>query len=116
MRMLTALQFTDFLYRGLSAFETVFVAVGWMPEKRMKLLIINQKDSGIRCVYVAIGQKQSTIANVAIEEIKARVDLPILTMSGILAPAGGCQAGSGAATRYTRSWSASAGSRWACST
>ena len=26
--------------------------------------IINQKDSGIRCVYVAIGQKQSTIANV----------------------------------------------------
>lgn len=26
--------------------------------------IINQKDSGIRCVYVAVGQKQSTIANV----------------------------------------------------
>ena len=26
--------------------------------------IINQKNSGIRCVYVAIGQKQSTIANV----------------------------------------------------
>jgi F-type H+-transporting ATPase subunit alpha len=26
--------------------------------------IINQKTSGIRCVYVAIGQKQSTIANV----------------------------------------------------
>ena len=26
--------------------------------------IINQKDSGIKCVYVAIGQKQSTIANV----------------------------------------------------
>ncbi len=26
--------------------------------------IINQKSSGIRCVYVAIGQKQSTIANV----------------------------------------------------
>ena len=26
--------------------------------------IINQKSSGVRCVYVAIGQKQSTIANV----------------------------------------------------
>src|SRR5678809_1746338 len=26
--------------------------------------IINQKDSGIKCIYVAIGQKQSTIANV----------------------------------------------------
>ncbi len=26
--------------------------------------IINQRDSGIKCVYVAIGQKQSTIANV----------------------------------------------------
>lgn len=26
--------------------------------------IINQKDSGIKCVYVAVGQKASTIANV----------------------------------------------------
>ena len=26
--------------------------------------IINQKDTGIKCIYVAIGQKQSTIANV----------------------------------------------------
>ena len=26
--------------------------------------IIAQKNSGIKCVYVAIGQKQSTIANV----------------------------------------------------
>ena len=26
--------------------------------------IINQKDTGVKCVYVAIGQKQSTIANV----------------------------------------------------
>ncbi|HTY49038.1 MAG TPA: F0F1 ATP synthase subunit alpha [Steroidobacteraceae bacterium] len=26
--------------------------------------IINQKSSGVRCIYVAIGQKQSTIANV----------------------------------------------------
>src|SRR5687768_17371973 len=30
--------------------------------------IINQKGSGIKCVYVAIGQKQSTIANVRSEE------------------------------------------------
>ncbi len=27
-------------------------------------MIINQRDSGIKCVYVAIGQKASTIANV----------------------------------------------------
>lgn len=26
--------------------------------------IINQRDSGIKCVYVAIGQKASTISNV----------------------------------------------------
>ena len=26
--------------------------------------IINQKDTGIKCIYVAIGQKQSTVANV----------------------------------------------------
>ncbi|MGV8546545.1 F0F1 ATP synthase subunit alpha, partial [Pseudomonas aeruginosa] len=26
--------------------------------------IINQRDSGIKCIYVAIGQKASTIANV----------------------------------------------------
>src|SRR5690606_13452452 len=26
--------------------------------------IINQKSSGIKCIYVAIGQKQSSIANV----------------------------------------------------
>jgi len=26
--------------------------------------IINQKDTGVKCIYVAIGQKQSTIANV----------------------------------------------------
>lgn len=26
--------------------------------------IINQRDSGVKCIYVAIGQKQSTIANV----------------------------------------------------
>ena len=26
--------------------------------------IINQKDTGVKCVYVAIGQKQSTIAGV----------------------------------------------------
>jgi len=27
--------------------------------------IINQKDSGVKCIYVAIGQKNSTVANVA---------------------------------------------------
>ncbi|MEW5853894.1 MAG: F0F1 ATP synthase subunit alpha [Myxococcota bacterium] len=26
--------------------------------------IINQKDSGVKCIYVAVGQKQSTVANV----------------------------------------------------
>src|SRR5207253_262389 len=26
--------------------------------------IINQKDSGVICIYVAIGQKESTVANV----------------------------------------------------
>ncbi len=26
--------------------------------------IINQRDSGIKCIYVAIGQKASTISNV----------------------------------------------------
>lgn len=26
--------------------------------------IINQKDTGVKCVYVAVGQKASTIANV----------------------------------------------------
>ena len=26
--------------------------------------IINQKGTGIKCIYVAIGQKQSTVANV----------------------------------------------------
>ncbi|XPE54526.1 hypothetical protein ACNKHW_23885 [Shigella flexneri] len=26
--------------------------------------IINQRDSGIKCIYVAIGQKSSTIANI----------------------------------------------------
>src|SRR5690349_23504916 len=36
--------------------------------------IINQKNSGIKCVYVAIGQKASTIANVVrkLEEHDAR--------------------------------------------
>ena len=34
--------------------------------------IINQKDSGIKCVYVAIGQKASTIANVVRQIRRAR--------------------------------------------
>ena len=31
--------------------------------------IINQKDTGIKCIYVAIGQKQSTIANLSLIHI-----------------------------------------------
>ena len=34
--------------------------------------IINQKNSGIKCVYVAIGQKMSTIANVVQDARRAR--------------------------------------------
>jgi F-type H+-transporting ATPase subunit alpha len=33
--------------------------------------ILNQKDSGVRCVYVAIGQKRSTVAKL-VEELKTR--------------------------------------------
>lgn len=33
--------------------------------------ILNQKESGVRCVYVAIGQKQSTTARL-VEELRAR--------------------------------------------
>ena len=45
--------------------------------------IINQKDSGIRCVYVAIGQKASTIANVVrkLEEHDALKHTIVVTAS-----------------------------------
>ena len=50
--------------------------------------IINQKDSGITCVYVAIGQKQSTVANVVrkLEEHGA-MDHTIIVVAGASDPA-----------------------------
>lgn len=64
--------------------------------------IINQKDSGIRCVYVAVGQKQSTIANVVrkLEEHGALANTIIVAASAsesaalqFLAPYSGCTMG-----------------------
>jgi F-type H+-transporting ATPase subunit alpha len=64
--------------------------------------IINQKDSGIKCVYVAIGQKQSTIANVVrkLEEMGALSNTIIVAASAsesaalqYLAPYAGCTMG-----------------------
>jgi F-type H+-transporting ATPase subunit alpha len=64
--------------------------------------IINQRDSGIRCVYVAIGQKQSTIANVVrkLEESGALANTIVVAASAsesaalqFLAPYAGCTMG-----------------------
>jgi len=64
--------------------------------------IINQKNSGIKCVYVAIGQKQSSIANVVrkLEEHGAMAHTIIVAASAstpaamqYLAPYGGCAMG-----------------------
>ena len=64
--------------------------------------IINQKNSGIRCVYVAIGQKQSTIANVVrkLEENGALANTIVVAASAsesaalqFLAPYAGCTMG-----------------------
>jgi F-type H+-transporting ATPase subunit alpha len=64
--------------------------------------IINQKDSGIKCVYVAIGQKQSTIANVVrkLEENGAMSNTIVVAASAsepaalqFLAPYSGCTMG-----------------------
>ena len=64
--------------------------------------IINQKNSGIKCVYVAIGQKQSTIANVVrkLEEHGAMENTIIVAASAsdpasmqFLAPFAGCTMG-----------------------
>jgi F-type H+/Na+-transporting ATPase subunit alpha len=51
--------------------------------------IINQKSSGIKCVYVAIGQKQSTIANVVrkLEEHGALAHTIVVAASASVAPA-----------------------------
>ena len=50
--------------------------------------IINQKDTGVRCVYVAIGQKQSTIAGVVrtLEKYGA-MDNTIVVAAGAADPA-----------------------------
>lgn len=64
--------------------------------------IINQKDTGVKCIYVAVGQKQSTIANVVrkLEEHGA-MDHTIVVAAGaadpaamqFLAPYSGCTMG-----------------------
>jgi F-type H+-transporting ATPase subunit alpha len=64
--------------------------------------IINQKGTGVKCVYVAIGQKQSSIANVVrkLEEHGAMAHTIIVAASAstpaamqYLAPYGGCAMG-----------------------
>ncbi|GAB6388881.1 F0F1 ATP synthase subunit alpha [Stutzerimonas marianensis] len=64
--------------------------------------IINQRNSGIKCVYVAIGQKQSTIANVVrkLEQHGALENTIIVAASAsesaalqFLAPYAGCTMG-----------------------
>jgi F-type H+/Na+-transporting ATPase subunit alpha len=64
--------------------------------------IINQKGTGVKCIYVAIGQKQSSIANVVrkLEEHGAMAHTVIVAASAstpaamqYLAPYGGCAMG-----------------------
>lgn len=64
--------------------------------------IINQRDSGIKCIYVAIGQKASTIANVVrkLEEYDALKNTIVVVASAAesaalqyLAPYSGCAMG-----------------------
>ena len=64
--------------------------------------IINQKGTGIKCVYVAVGQKQSSIANVVrkLEEHGAMAHTIVVAASAsmpaamqYLAPYGGCAMG-----------------------
>ncbi|MDQ6537995.1 F0F1 ATP synthase subunit alpha [Mannheimia haemolytica] len=64
--------------------------------------IINQRDSGIKCIYVAIGQKASTIANVVrkLEEHGALANTIVVVASAsesaalqYLAPYAGCAMG-----------------------
>ena len=51
--------------------------------------VINQKSSGIKCIYVAIGQKQSTIANVVrkLEEHGALAHTVVVAASASAPPA-----------------------------
>ena len=64
--------------------------------------IINQKDSGIKCIYVAIGQKMSTIANIVriFEEHGAMQNTVVVAASAadpapmqFIAPYAGCTMG-----------------------
>ena len=64
--------------------------------------IINQKDSGIKCVYVAIGQKMSTVANIVrtLEEYGAMDNTIVVAASAsepapmlFIAPYSGCSMG-----------------------
>ena len=64
--------------------------------------IINQKDTGIKCIYVAVGQKQSTIANVVTKlEEHGALDNTIVVAAGasesaamnFIAPYSGCSMG-----------------------
>jgi len=64
--------------------------------------IINQKGTGVKCVYVAVGQKQSSIANVVrkLEEHGAMAHTIVVAASAsmpaamqYLAPYGGCAMG-----------------------
>jgi F-type H+-transporting ATPase subunit alpha len=64
--------------------------------------IINQKGTGIKCVYVAVGQKQSSVANVVrkLEEHGAMAHTIVVAASAsqpaamqYLAPYGGCAMG-----------------------
>ena len=64
--------------------------------------IINQKGTGIKCIYVAIGQKQSTIANVVAKlEEHGAMDHTIIVAAGAadsaamqyIAPYSGCAMG-----------------------
>jgi F-type H+-transporting ATPase subunit alpha len=64
--------------------------------------IINQKDSGIKCVYVAIGQKMSTVANIVrtLEEHGAMDNTIVVVASAsdpapmqFIAPYSGCSMG-----------------------
>jgi F-type H+-transporting ATPase subunit alpha len=64
--------------------------------------IINQKGTGIKCIYVAIGQKQSTVANVVrkLEEHGAMAHTTVVVAGAsdpaamlFLAPFAGCSMG-----------------------
>src|SRR5471032_644744 len=87
-------------WRGMFALRSFFRQIG---KTALAIdAIINQKDSGIFCVYVAIGQKQSTIANVVrkLEENGALANTIVVAASAsesaalqFLAPYSGCTMG-----------------------